>query len=375
MAQCEHRNVASVWDLQDEGAQPYMVLEYVCMNLGALIGEGAIVEQPTRRLDPSSALDFVRQTLDGLDALHHLGIVHRDIKPFNLMLGSDGCVKIIDFGLSKVRGESLTTPRGLKVGSAYYAAPEQELAPDQAMVQADLYSVGVLLHRLVSGVLPEPGAAVSEAELSGAWADFFGCALAIDPGRRFASARAMRAALQPLETAAVPEAECILREPGATISPRTMPLRTSVRDKRPFAMLNDLFQPERFHAPDWEDADDGWADHCSGRVWGEVSSMPCTWRQALDAVEVLAAATGKAWRLPTVDELLTLLEPGQSLEHFCRSGQLRAEHLWLWTADQHGLTAAWFVDILSRAMQFQDVSCRFFYRPVRLLGTARRIKE
>ena len=124
LAGCDQRNIAPVWDLDVDREQPFMVLEYLCMNVGALIGEGAVVEAPTRLVPARTALDFVRQTLDGLGYLHDRGILHLDVTPANMMLAADGTVRLIDMGLSRLRGEPWVRPKGMKVGSLYYAAPQ-----------------------------------------------------------------------------------------------------------------------------------------------------------------------------------------------------------------------------------------------------------
>ena len=132
LGSCEHRNIASVWDLDEDRGRPFMVLEYLCMNVGNLIGEGRVVEKATRIVPPRTALDFVRQTLDGLEYLHGLGIVHLDVKPGNLMLGSDGTIKLIDLGLSRLRGEAWVKPRGLKI-PPHQPAPQHAQPPRRVL--------------------------------------------------------------------------------------------------------------------------------------------------------------------------------------------------------------------------------------------------
>ena len=191
------------------GDLPFFVMEYYCLNLGLLIGESYRVEAPTRRLPLPRACRYAAQTLNALARMHHAGVVHRDVKPFNIMVTAEDDVKLIDFGLSRLRGETGALPRGVKVGSPYYAAPEQERDPDAADGRADLFAVGVMLFRMLTGVLPTdeafggriPRASKRSADLDTAWDDFFARAMARDPGGRFADARAMAAELDALVTA------------------------------------------------------------------------------------------------------------------------------------------------------------------------------
>ena len=210
MASLDHPNIAAVWDYDQAGGIPFFVMAYYCLNLGMLMGESYRVEAPTRRLPLDKAVDYTLQTLDGLSRMHHAGIVHRDMKPFNLMLTDSGRIKVIDFGLSRLRGETgPAAPGGIKIGSPYYAAPEQEAHPDSVDGRADCYAVGVMLYRMLTGVLPTdesnldngtiPPASRFNPDLDADWDAFFNRAMAWVAEDRFSGAATMRQALENLQ--------------------------------------------------------------------------------------------------------------------------------------------------------------------------------
>lgn len=356
LASSDHEHLARVWDLDSHQGHLFMVLEYLCMNLGALIGEGHVLEQPTRTVPWDRALDYVSQTLSGLDYLHSRGVAHLDIKPGNLMLNSQGQIKIIDLGLSRIAGEHWETPKGLKIGTPGYCPPEQEHNPDQADHRADLYALAVVLHRLVTGYLPE-----TQAFDTHPWADFFHKALALDPQERFQQASDMRVALEALQAGVDMEATCLWHEPTCVLRGplRSTFVRTGVQE-HPFSFLDHLSRPKEFRAVALEPVSDGWLDPCLQLVWGEVSPWPMTWNNAQDYIRNL----GAQWRLPTVEELASLLQPNQDPTQFCQRS-FDNRYLWIWSGDRRSYTSAWFVDIGGAAVLFQDLTCRFYVRPVR----------
>jgi serine/threonine-protein kinase len=152
MGKIHHEHVAKIIDCDERGEVPIIVLEYFSQSLGALIGDSTRVKN-SRIISINMAYQYICQVLRGLERLHIAGIIHRDIKPHNLMISDDDRIKIIDFGLCKVRGEEKMSIPGMQVGSPYYAAPEQEQDPSEADERSDLFSVGAIAYRLLTGRL------------------------------------------------------------------------------------------------------------------------------------------------------------------------------------------------------------------------------
>ena len=149
-----HPNVVAAYDAEQAGETHMLVMEFV---------EGSdLAELVTRRgpLPVGEACEYARQAALGLQHAFLEGMVHRDIKPQNLMLTTRGQVKILDFGLSRFASEAPsqrgTTAQGMVLGSADYIAPEQIDDPHAADIRADLYSLGCTLYFLLAGRPPFP---------------------------------------------------------------------------------------------------------------------------------------------------------------------------------------------------------------------------
>jgi beta-lactam-binding protein with PASTA domain/tRNA A-37 threonylcarbamoyl transferase component Bud32 len=143
-------NVVAVFDQGSTGDLHYIAMEYVP---GPTLRELLVARG---RLNPREALDIIERVLVGLAAAHDAGIIHRDVKPENVLLGSGTSVKVADFGLARAAASIRHTKTGLLIGTAAYLAPEQ-VASNSSDQRSDVYAVGVMLFEMLTGVQPHTG--------------------------------------------------------------------------------------------------------------------------------------------------------------------------------------------------------------------------
>ena len=156
-AAVSHPGIAQVYDYGDasDGQPPYLVMELVDGRaLSQLLAAGP--------LGPARTLDLVAQVAAGLAAAHATGLVHRDIKPGNLLVSASGAVKITDFGIAYAAGSAPLTRTGTVIGTPAYLAPER-LAGVVAGPPSDLYSLGIVAHECLAGAVPFAGTALEVA--------------------------------------------------------------------------------------------------------------------------------------------------------------------------------------------------------------------
>jgi serine/threonine-protein kinase len=190
-ARLSHPRLVRVYDFgHDPDGRPFIVMEYV---------EGGSLAETLARdgvLSPARVTAVARDCCSGLAYAHAAGLVHRDLKPQNLLLDLDGRVKIADFGIARSLDGTSLTLTGSVLGTAGYLAPEQA-GGEQVSAAADIYGLGVTLHQLATGTLPGPDAPQALPEPVGS---VVARCLDPDPGRR-PTAEALNAMLDEPATA------------------------------------------------------------------------------------------------------------------------------------------------------------------------------
>ncbi len=142
-----HKNVCRMYDINEEKGTQYITMEYV---------PGEDLKSTVVRvgqLSVGKAVSVAKQVCEGLIEAHKLGVVHRDLKPQNIMIDKEGNVRIMDFGIARSLKAEGITDDGIMVGTPEYMSPEQ-VKGEEADHRSDIYSLGVLLYVLLTGVLP-----------------------------------------------------------------------------------------------------------------------------------------------------------------------------------------------------------------------------
>jgi serine/threonine protein kinase len=227
-ARLVHPNIVQVFDSGQDAStgQYFIVMEYI---------EGYSCAEILRDdgwVDVDEAISIIDQACEGLHYAHRHGVVHRDVKPGNLLRAREGEVKLADFGIAKATEQSSITQVGSVLGTAAYLAPEQARG-EEAGPRADLYALGVVTYQLISGRLPYEATSLTElalkqqqeapamldtlvAAVRPELADAVAIALALDPRDRYESAREMGRALSDGANGIAPSRDAAGREAPAT---------------------------------------------------------------------------------------------------------------------------------------------------------------
>jgi eukaryotic-like serine/threonine-protein kinase len=157
LARLNHPNITTIYSLIPDNKNLYMVMELV---RGHTLDD--VIKERNGPIPVRESLAIIAQAADGLAYAHSMGVIHRDIKPSNLMIAENGVLKIMDFGIARVRGSQRLTRSGSIVGTLAYMAPEQ-LRGEEGDETCDLYSLAIVLYEMLSGA--PPFSAASEYDL------------------------------------------------------------------------------------------------------------------------------------------------------------------------------------------------------------------
>jgi len=207
-ARLVHPNIVQIFDsgLDEPSGRHFIVMEYIeGQSCAEILRDDGWVEV-------DEAVSIIAQACEGLDYAHRHGVVHRDVKPGNLLRAREGEVKLADFGIAKATEQSSITQVGSVLGTAAYLAPEQARG-EEAGPRADLYALGVVAYQLIAGRLPYEATSLTElalkqqreepamldtlvAAVGPELADAIAIALALDPRDRYQTAREMGRAIE-----------------------------------------------------------------------------------------------------------------------------------------------------------------------------------
>ncbi len=250
VASFAHPNIIDIYDVGEVGGAPYIVMEYV---------PGDTLKEIIRTEGPFAADDvaaLIEQVAAALDYAHARGIVHRDVKPQNILVTREGLAKVVDFGIAKGPGDLSLTDAGMAIGSAHYLSPEQASGLPATPI-SDVYALGVIAYEMLAGRLPfDADTAVGVAmlhvnqaptppdeidfEVPPPAADIVLRALEKDPTRRFPSCGAFAEALTHWRTGGIPPKGAMAHQ--APVAPAAPPVIHAHAAPQPFA-APDVTQP------------------------------------------------------------------------------------------------------------------------------------
>lgn len=365
----DYRHVVQVFDLDEADGKYFYAMEYIPLSLAEYIGDFDIDTDQTRKVRRKSkvipvemAMFITRHILKGLKVIHNAGVIHRDISPQNVLLIRDNeeiTAKITDFGIAGIRDSGLTKTGTSGIGKEIYAAPEQLESLASANEQSDIYSLGILMYRMVTGRLPVGVRPKQPFELNpdvgDSLNDMISKATEQEPKDRFQRAEKMLEELERI-TGAVGD----VSDEGKTspISARKPVQREKLKYKlrrAPIVVskgkyleafgLNDACWPQEYIKNDFEENGDGTVtDHATGLMWQQCESARMEYQQAHSYIRDLnrqCFAGYSDWRLPTVNELMSLLEPKKQSNDLYLDPLFGKQQFQCWSADIRPRGLAW----------------------------------
>ena len=229
-----HPNITTVYEYaQIPDGPSYIAMEYLeGRTLDKIIAE--------RNLDYNECLRIALALTDALAGVHSLDMIHRDLKPANVMLLNDGEIKLLDFGIARVKNEASITQHGMLVGTVLYMSPEQ-VRGEELDARSDVFSLGALLYHVITGELPFPGTSFPQV-----------CMAILDGEPRKKPSEVRQGFPEPLETFLL---HCMERDPGQRFSnarkahDALLLVQHQLAKRAPMGLRGKLYLPEFVCAP------------------------------------------------------------------------------------------------------------------------------
>ena len=445
----DYNHVVQVFDLDEVEGKYFYTMEYIPLSLAEYIGDTQDdmaqtrkVKRKSKTLPVETALHLTRHILKGLKVIHKAGVVHRDICPRNVLLAKDGdniSAKITDFGIAGQKDSGLTKTGMGGIGKEIYAAPEQWQSLSHADARSDIYSVGILMYRMVTGRLPvgirvkepkdlnlEVGRSLSEVIIQATeheTADRFqnagemlkvlehasGGEHQVEASRKTSIAtdgKVVRDGKTVYQLRNKPNAGEMLKvlehasgdEPrvGTPRKPSTTSITRMDRSGKPGHQLrskpstvsDDEFEkifasdhdwrPREYVQNEFEDNSDGTiTDHATGLMWQKSGSDEHLdymgaekYISSLNRNRFLSRtcfAGHSDWRLPTIPELMSLLDPKERSTGLYIDSVFDETQRWCWSADKRSSYSAWYVSFfygIANCYEYDDY-CDCYVRAVR----------
>ena len=389
----DYTHVVQVFDLDEYEGGYFYTMEFIPTSLAHLLGEGLQVEDRTRRikkkkrrLKVSTAIKIAMHLLKGLKIIHDAGIVHRDISSQNVMLVKDDGgfrAKITDFGIASVNDSHLTSTGMGGVGKEIYCAPEQWEGLANADLRSDLYSLGILMYRMVTGKLPMGLITKQANEINpdvgnelNAW---ILTATEQNPNDRFANAGIMLENLTRIFSIRTsPSADKVLLKQENPVPMKESSPLFRLRSQSKVVSDNDFlnvferkenWKKKLFISNEYKDLGSGVViDYSTDLIWQQSGSGWIEFSEAEEYVRGLNEqrfADYDDWRLPTLDEIWSLLEPEKLSGELYIDPIFDTKQKWCWTSDKRWSGRPWPAPLDKGLVDYSYMGDHFYVRAVR----------
>ena len=368
----DYNHVVQVFDLDEVEGKYFYTMEYIPLSLAEYIGDTQDDMDQTRKVKRASKIISVETTiritrhiLEGLKVIHKADVIHRDISPQNILIVKEQdeiTAKITDFGIAGVKDSGLTKTGMGGIGKEIYVAPEQWESLSRSDARSDIYSLGILMYRMITGRLPGGTKPKEPIELNPKVGKVLNTIILRATEelleKRYQSAGEMLDVLEQVAGGELwvgpphkqsPANDRKAARVGKPVYPlRSKPITVSKNEFEKAFGLDDDGKPREYVQNEFEDNSDGTvSDHATGLMWQKSGSGgPLNYGKAKGYISKLNQkqfAGYSNWRLPTIEELISLLELDKQSCGLYINSIFDKKQYWCWSASERSPYSVWLV--------------------------------